>query len=57
MAMAALFRKTGFDVISSRLDPNVLDFRRLVREFMFAARSADTAIIYWGASRRAGSTV
>ena len=57
MAMAALFRKTGFDVINSRLDLNVFDFRRLVREFMFTAQSADTAIIYWGASRRAGSIV
>jgi hypothetical protein len=56
MAMAALFRKTGFDVINSPLDLNVFDFRRLVREFMFTAQSADTAIIYWGASRRAGST-
>jgi uncharacterized caspase-like protein len=47
MAMVGLFRKAGFDVVKSRLDLNVLEFRRAVRDFMLTAQSADIAVVYY----------
>jgi len=46
-AMVTLFRKAGFDVVKSRMDLNILDFRRSVRDFMLTAQSADIAVVYY----------
>ena len=46
-AMAALFRKAGFDIVDTRQDLGVVDFKRAVREFMITARSAEIAVMYY----------
>ncbi|WP_296524377.1 caspase family protein [Rhodoplanes sp.] len=46
-AMAALFTSAGFDVVQSRYDLGVLDFKRTLREFMGMARDADIAVVYY----------
>lgn len=46
-AMAALFKKAGFDVVDARQDLGNLDFKRAVRDFTNAARDADIAVVYY----------
>jgi Caspase domain len=46
-AMAEMFAKAGFDVVEKRNDVGVLEFKRALREFMAAARSADIAVFYF----------
>ena len=46
-AMAALFRKAGFDVVDSERDLGVTDLRRIVREFAQTAADADVAVVYY----------
>src|SRR5688572_30557820 len=46
-AMAALFKKAGFDVVEARQDLGNLDFKRAVRDFTAATRDADIAVIYY----------
>jgi hypothetical protein len=46
-AIAALFRKSGFDVVEARQNLGVLEFKRAVREFMTVARGAETAVMYF----------
>jgi uncharacterized caspase-like protein len=46
-AMAALFRKAGFDVIDSERDLGVTDLRRVVRDFAQTATNADVAVVYY----------
>jgi Caspase domain len=46
-AVAALFRSVGFEVVNSRTDLGVLDFKRAVRDFLITAESADTAVVYY----------
>src|SRR6202051_2951117 len=46
-AVAALFRSVGFEVVSSRADLGVLDFKRAVRDFLITAENADVAVVYY----------
>jgi len=46
-AIAAVFRKAGFDVVEARQNLGVLEFKRAVREFMTVARGAETAVMYF----------
>ena len=46
-AIAALFKSIGFDVVISRNDLGVLDFKRTVREFLITAENADLAVVYY----------
>jgi uncharacterized caspase-like protein len=46
-AIAALFRKAGFDVVDARQNLGVVEFKRAIREFMVTARGAETAVMYF----------
>jgi uncharacterized caspase-like protein len=46
-ALAAMFKSVGFEVIISRTDLGVVDFKRSVREFLITAESADIAVVYY----------
>ena len=46
-AIAKLFKSVGFDVVISRTDLGVVDFKRAVREFLFTADNADIAVVYY----------
>ena len=46
-AVGALFRSVGFEVVNSRTDLGVLDFKRAVRDFLITAESADIAVVYY----------
>jgi Caspase domain len=46
-AVAALFRSVGFEVVNSRTDLGVVDFKRAVRDFLITAESADVAVVYY----------
>jgi len=45
--VAALFRSVGFEVVNSRTDLGVLDFKRAMRDFLITAESADIAVVYY----------
>jgi hypothetical protein len=46
-AIAALFKSVGFEVVISRNDLGVVDFKRSVREFLITAENADMAVVYY----------
>ena len=46
-AIAALFNSVGFEVVISRTDLGVVDFKRAVREFLITAENADIAVVYY----------
>ena len=46
-AIAALFRSVGFEVVSSRNELGVLEFKRTVRDFLITAETADIAVVYY----------
>jgi hypothetical protein len=46
-AIARLFRSVGFEVVISRNDLGVVDFKRAVREFLLTAETADIAVVYY----------
>ena len=46
-AIAALFKSVGFQVVISRTDLGVVDFKRAVREFLLTAENADIAVVYY----------
>ncbi len=46
-AIAALFRSVGFEVVSSRTDLGVVEFKRAVRDFLITAETADIAVVYY----------
>jgi Caspase domain len=46
-AVAALFKSVGFEVVISRSDLGVADFKRSVREFLITAENADIAVVYY----------
>lgn len=46
-SIANLFKSVGFEVIISRTDLGVVDFKRAVREFLFTAENADIAVVYY----------
>ncbi len=46
-AIAALFKSIGFEVVISRADLGVVDFKRAVREFLLTAENSDIAVVYY----------
>ena len=46
-AVATLFRSVGFEVVSSRNELGVLEFKRAVRDFLITAETADIAVVYY----------
>jgi hypothetical protein len=46
-AIAALFKSIGFEVVISRNDLGVVEFKRTVREFLITAENADMAVVYY----------
>jgi Caspase domain len=46
-AIATLFKSAGFEVVLSRNDLGVVDFKRAVREFLLTAENADIAVVYY----------
>jgi Caspase domain len=46
-AMADMFRKVGFDVVSAQYDIGNLDLKRAIRQFEDAAADADIAVVYY----------
>jgi|SRR5580704_2680293 hypothetical protein len=46
-AMADMFRKVGFDVVSAQYDIGNLDLKRAIRQFEDAAVDADIAVVYY----------
>jgi hypothetical protein len=46
-AMADLFRKAGFEVVTAKTDVNNLEFKRALREFEDSVSDADIAVIFY----------
>jgi hypothetical protein len=46
-ALATTFKSVGFEVVISRTDLGVVDFKRSVREFLITAENADIAVVYY----------
>jgi Caspase domain len=46
-ALAAMFKSVGFEVVISRTDLGVVDFKRSVREFLITAENAEIAVVYY----------
>ena len=46
-AVAAMFKKAGFEVVDSKLDLGNTAMRRTIREFTGIARNADIAVVYY----------
>jgi uncharacterized caspase-like protein len=46
-AVAAMFTKAGYDVVSTAYDLGNLDFKRAIRQFEDAAADADIAVVYY----------
>ncbi len=46
-AMAALFRKAGFDVVDSENDLGIAELRQVIRRFSETSRDADIAVVYY----------
>ncbi|TFV48721.1 caspase family protein [Bradyrhizobium niftali] len=45
--VGGMFRKAGFETVDVKLDLNVVDMRKALREFGSKAREADVAVIYY----------
>ncbi len=46
-SIANLFKSVGFEVVISRSDLGVVEFKRAVREFLITAENADIAVVYY----------
>ncbi|HEX7883880.1 MAG TPA: caspase family protein [Afipia sp.] len=46
-AMAALFRKAGFDVVETKRDVGIADLRRAIGDFSDKAQDADVAVVFF----------
>jgi uncharacterized caspase-like protein len=46
-AMAALFKKAGFDVIVNKRDLGIAELRRTIRDFSETSRDADISVVYY----------
>jgi uncharacterized caspase-like protein len=46
-AIGNLFESVGFEVVTSRTDLGLVDFKRAVREFLVTAETADIAVVYY----------
>jgi hypothetical protein len=47
VAMAAMFQKAGFDVVTTANDVGIVQFRRALRQFEDQAADADIAVVYY----------
>ena len=47
IAIANLFKSVGFEVVLSRNNLGVVEFKRAVREFLITAENADMAVVYY----------
>jgi hypothetical protein len=47
MLVAAMFKNAGFDSVVTKLDVNISEMRKALREFGANARDADVAVIYY----------
>jgi uncharacterized caspase-like protein len=45
--VGGMFKKAGFDSVDIKLDLNVVDMRKALREFGAKAREADVAVVYY----------
>ncbi|MBR1170082.1 caspase family protein [Bradyrhizobium sp. DASA03005] len=45
--VGGMFRKAGFDIVDIKLDLNVVDMRKALREFGSKVRDADVAVVYY----------
>jgi uncharacterized caspase-like protein len=45
--VGGMFKKAGFDTVDIKLDLNVVDMRKALREFGSRAREADVAVLYY----------
>ncbi|MDD1516325.1 MULTISPECIES: caspase family protein [Bradyrhizobium] len=45
--VGGMFRKAGFDTVDIKLDLNVVDMRKALREFGSKVRDADVAVVYY----------
>ena len=46
-AISGLLKSAGFEVVISRNDLGVVEFKRAVRDFLVTAESADIAVVYY----------
>lgn len=46
-AISGLLKSSGFEVVISRNDLGVVEFKRAVREFLLTAENADIAVVYY----------
>ena len=46
-AISKLLKSAGFEVVISRNDLGVVDFKRTVREFLITAENSDIAVVYY----------
>jgi hypothetical protein len=46
-AISKLLKSSGFEVVISRNDLGVVDFKRTVREFLITAENSDIAVVYY----------
>jgi len=46
-SIGGMFRDVGFDVVQSRFDLGMQEFKRAIREFTVQARDADIAVVYY----------
>src|ERR1700694_4188651 len=46
-AVAAMFGKAGYDVVSAQFDVGNLDFKRAIRQFEDSVTDADIAVVYY----------
>ena len=45
--VAEMFKKAGFDSVTTKLDVNIVEMRKALREFGAQTRNADVAVIYY----------
>jgi uncharacterized caspase-like protein len=46
-AIAAMFQKSGFDVVTAQYDVGIVEFKRAIRRFEDAAADSDIAVVYF----------
>src|SRR3974377_1466192 len=46
-AIADMFQKAGFDVVTAKKDLRGVDFKRPIRDFTITSRNADIAVVYY----------
>jgi hypothetical protein len=46
-AIAAMFQKSGFDVVNAQYDVGIVQFRRTLRQFEDSATGSDIAVVYF----------